>query len=343
MALLTVVACSSCTMTGAGRRHPDGATITEIRPPTTRHVLAATGVWGLVSGKFGADVLGQAPESSGLVVSKSATPRSIVVVFPLAPTRVDCLYRATIDLEIGSVQGRPEVNAYPAADFRAAAQGGAAISTRVLDVAHKASGGSVGKGRLLLDAGDLYASWIEGFREQTGTGHKLVPAGTPLVTVLRRPDDTDGAWSFTLKRRPTITYEVADSCPSRRRQAELLPGTGPPAGEPLARPRPTAADVLRAVGSPVDVESYRREADLDGESHADYVWGDVENYQSGQAYFDEDAVVLRIVGLTDRKHRVFSIAAFDVATGLHAPLSQNGGGRRPTTWTWDDPRTPWAD
>lgn len=111
--------------------------------------------------------------------------------------------------------------------------------------------------------------------------------------------------------------------PVARAQAEaaMLPAT---------RPKPTEADVVALLGRRPDIDALAAAAakqhavglgtdvtvgSLDGILQVDYVWGDVENYQSGQELFGRDAIVIRLarrvgVGVS----RMFYVSSFDAET-----------------------------
>lgn len=94
-------------------------------------------------------------------------------------------------------------------------------------------------------------------------------------------------------------------------------------------PNPTEADVTARLGRLPDIAVLRLQADgqqavgggdatvgsLGGRPVAGYVWGDLENYLSGQELFDRDAIVLRLareVGSSD--NHAYHVSAYDAAT-----------------------------
>lgn len=143
--------------------------------------------------------------------------------------------------------------------------------------------------------------------------------------------------------------------------SEGLSDAAPPAdGLPMARPRPALEDAEAVAGRKLDIDELRSRADdarslivpadtvgeVGGEPLLDLVWGDVENYQSGQELFGADDVVLRFVRRTGHGHdRLFSIVSISASTGQASSSSSSitNAEERPNSFTFDLPHTRWAD
>lgn len=143
--------------------------------------------------------------------------------------------------------------------------------------------------------------------------------------------------------------------------AEGLSGAAPAEdGLPMARPRPALEDAEARAGGKLDIDELRSRADeamslivtrytvgeIGGEPLLDLVWGDVENYQSGQQLFEADDVVLRFVRRTGQGHdRQFSIVSISASTGQPSSTSSSitSSEQRPDSFTVDLPDTRWAD
>jgi hypothetical protein len=194
-----------------------------------------------------------------------------------------------------------------------------------------------------------------------GTGALL---GGPEA--LSGADDPTGAATTSTAAR-TVNAETAT--PTAPLPAAAAPPAGVPrsvedmtpdaADYPLARPRPTKEQADALAGAPIDLLGMRRTADelptmsgertvgeTGGEPYVDYVWGDVENYQSGQQAFAADDIAVRIIRRVGVGHeREFLIVSFSAKTGrtAHSRASSTDGGDRPDSYTYDMPDTAWAD
>ena len=77
-------------------------------------------------------------------------------------------------------------------------------------------------------------------------------------------------------------------------------------------------------------------------AQSDYVWGDVENYQTGQDLFDADAIVVRLARrVGSGESRTFYVSSFDGVTG--ALLAHYATRGEAETFGADMPSTAWAD
>lgn len=137
---------------------------------------------------------------------------------------------------------------------------------------------------------------------------------------------------------------------------DLTPAT---AQFPAARPRPTKQQADALAGAPVDLVAMRSKADelpalsadrtvgeTGGDAYVDYVWGDVENYQSGQQAFDADDIAVRMIRRVGTgEQRKFLVVSFSARSGLTSQTraSFTDGGDRPDHYTYDLPDTAWAD
>lgn len=104
----------------------------------------------------------------------------------------------------------------------------------------------------------------------------------------------------------------------------------------MSRMRATAAE-QQTFGGPS-----RRVGDVATDVVESYVWGDVENYNGGQEIFDPNAVVLRVLHLTEVDGAVGAyVSTFDAKTGVLGTsyFIPQFGKAAPE----DVPQTPWAE
>ena len=128
--------------------------------------------------------------------------------------------------------------------------------------------------------------------------------------------------------------------------------------DPIARPRPTPGDlgrlsyqlpdeptlrVMRDLADrqhPPGMRSGLIAADLGPETVTDYLWGDVANWQTGQALFSRDDIVLRMS--RGRKNDGYVFSLFDLRDQRLA-VTGSVGSEPGNPGVGDDPDTPWAD
>lgn len=154
-----------------------------------------------------------------LIISKTVTDdleqaTAVLAVLPLADVAPSCVRRVTLDLDVRAVTGVPaSLGVYPGAATSLAENGtprsGEDDAAFLLDIQPRGLVTVRGSGPTSIDITDLYRLWAAG--RPFPSGHQ-VPAGTPLVLVLRPSGGEVGTWTVLLASSPDISYVSDPAC-----------------------------------------------------------------------------------------------------------------------------------
>lgn len=156
-----------------------------------------------------------------LMISKTVTDdleqqkaTAVLAVLPLADVPPSCVRRVTLNLDVGATTGSPaEVGVYPGAATSLVENGtprsGEDDAAFLLDVQPRGLVTLSRPGPTSVDVTDLYRLWAAG--RPFPSGHQ-VPAGTPLLLVLRPSAADPGVWTVLLSSSPDIAYVSDPAC-----------------------------------------------------------------------------------------------------------------------------------